>query len=59
MIFRHYRELTTEEEAKEWFGVMPPKPSATIPTVTVTTTLTPQSAVIRREPAEMFNPHRN
>jgi integrase len=25
MIFRHYRELTTEDEAKEWFGIMPPK----------------------------------
>ena len=25
IIFRHYRELTTEDEAKEWFGVMPPK----------------------------------
>ncbi len=25
MIFRHYRELTTEDEAKEWFGVSPPK----------------------------------
>lgn len=23
MIFRHYRELTTEEEAKEWFGISP------------------------------------
>ena len=25
MIFRHYRELTTEEEAKEWFSILPPK----------------------------------
>ena len=25
MIFRHYRELTTEDEAKEWFGILPPK----------------------------------
>ena len=25
MIFRHYRELTSEDEAKEWFGVMPSK----------------------------------
>jgi integrase len=24
MIFKHYRELTTEDEAKEWFGVCPP-----------------------------------
>jgi hypothetical protein len=23
IIFRHYRELTTEETAKEWFGIMP------------------------------------
>jgi len=25
IIFKHYRELTTEDEAKEWFGVFPPK----------------------------------
>jgi len=25
MIFRHYRELTSEDEAREWFGVMPPR----------------------------------
>ena len=25
MIFKHYRELTTEDEAKEWFAVCPPK----------------------------------
>ena len=25
MIFRHYRELTTQDEAKEWFGIFPPK----------------------------------
>lgn len=24
MIFRHYREVTTEDEAKEWFAVFPP-----------------------------------
>jgi integrase len=24
IIFRHYRELTTEETAREWFGIMPP-----------------------------------
>jgi hypothetical protein len=23
MIFKHYRELTTDEEAKQWFGVFP------------------------------------
>jgi hypothetical protein len=23
IIFRHYRELTTEETAREWFGIMP------------------------------------
>ena len=32
MIFRHYRELTTEDEAKEWFGVMPPaRPQNVVP----------------------------
>jgi hypothetical protein len=25
MIFRHYRELATEAEAKEWFGIVPAK----------------------------------
>jgi integrase len=24
MIFRHYRELTSEDTAKEWFGIFPP-----------------------------------
>ena len=23
IIFKHYRELTTEEQAKEWFGIVP------------------------------------
>lgn len=30
MIFQHYHELTTKEEAAEWFGVFPPKQSANI-----------------------------
>jgi integrase len=30
MIFRHYRELTTEDEAKEWFNVFPPKQAENI-----------------------------
>jgi integrase len=25
IIFKHYRELVTEQEAKEWFAIMPPK----------------------------------
>jgi hypothetical protein len=25
MIFRHYRELATEAEAKEWFSIVPAK----------------------------------
>jgi hypothetical protein len=25
MIFRHYRELATEEEAADWFGILPAK----------------------------------
>ena len=24
MIFRHYREIVTEEDAKAWFSIMPP-----------------------------------
>ena len=27
MIFRHYRELATEEEAAEWFGILPDEPA--------------------------------
>ena len=30
MIFRHYRELATEEEANEWFGILPAKCSIRI-----------------------------
>ena len=30
MIFRHYRELATEEEAKEWFGLRPSRGAANI-----------------------------
>jgi integrase len=30
MIFRHYRELTSEDEAKEWFNVFPPKQAENI-----------------------------
>jgi hypothetical protein len=25
IIFKHYRELVTEQEANEWFSIMPPK----------------------------------
>jgi hypothetical protein len=24
IIFKHYRELATENDAKEWFAIMPP-----------------------------------
>ena len=30
MIFRHYRELATEAEAKEWFGILPAKEAANV-----------------------------
>jgi integrase len=30
MIFRHYRELATEAEAKEWFGILPTKDVANV-----------------------------
>ena len=30
MIFRHYRELATEEDAAEWFGIVPVKPAPNI-----------------------------
>jgi hypothetical protein len=25
IIFKHYRELVTEEAAREWFGICPPE----------------------------------
>ena len=59
MIFRHYRELTTEDEAKEWFGVMPPKSSATVPTVTVTASSDAKVAGIRREAGDAWTIQRN
>ena len=30
MIFRHYRELATEAEAKDWFGIVPAKGAANV-----------------------------
>ncbi len=30
MIFKHYRQLVTEEHAKQWFAVMPPQAAANI-----------------------------
>jgi hypothetical protein len=37
IIFNHYRELVTEQEADEWFSIMPPKgwvpPEVAKPTV--------------------------
>jgi hypothetical protein len=30
MIFKHYRELTTDDEAKEWFGIKPPNEAGNI-----------------------------
>lgn len=59
MVFKHYRQLVRESEAREWFGIMPPKRTGNVATFTATTTIEPQSAVIRREPAEILNLHRN
>lgn len=44
MVFKHYRQLVRESEAKEWFSIMPPK-RAKGATVTATTTFEHQSAV--------------
>ena len=59
MIFRHYRELTTEDEAKEWFAIQPPKSSATLPTVTVTASSDAKVAGIRREAGDAWTIQRN
>ncbi len=49
MIFRHYRELTTPDEAQEWFTIQPPKPAEGVGTITATTTFEPQAAADRGE----------
>lgn len=36
MIFKHYRELVTPGEAKEWFGIAPERPANVIPAVSPT-----------------------
>ena len=59
MVFKHYRQLVRESEAKEWFGIMPPKPTEDATTVTATTIFAPQSAAGQREPAETWHIHRN
>ena len=33
IIFKHYRELVTEEQAREWFGVMPRATTNVMPLV--------------------------
>jgi hypothetical protein len=30
MIFKHYRQLVTEEQAKQWFAIMPPEEAENI-----------------------------
>ena len=59
MIFRHYRELTSEEEAKEWFGMMPPKTTGTTATVTLTTAQDAKSDANRREASDAWTVQRN
>jgi integrase len=59
MVFKHYRQLVRESEAKEWFGIMPPKMTGNVATVTATASFAPQSAAGQREPAETWNIHRN
>ncbi|MGH7941297.1 MAG: hypothetical protein ACREE6_11645 [Limisphaerales bacterium] len=59
MVFRHYRELTSEDEAKEWFSIMPPKSAATAPTVSVTASSDAKIAAIRRETGDAWTVQRN
>ncbi len=59
MIFRHYRELTTEDEAKEWFSIMPPKSAINVPTVSVTASSDVKVAGIRPEASEAWTIQRN
>jgi len=47
MVFKHYRQLVRESEAKEWFAIMPPNKETEpgdVATVTAKSTLEPQLA---------------
>ena len=46
MVFKHYRQLVRESEAKEWFDLMPPKQDQPAPTVTATASYEAQPAVV-------------
>lgn len=48
MVFKHYRQLVRESEAKEWFGVVPPKLPEGV-TTTATTTFEPQTTAGQSE----------
>jgi integrase len=58
MVFKHYRQLVRESEAKEWFNVVPP----TLPegvTTTATTTFEPQFAADKGEATGTRTAQRN
>ena len=49
MIFKHYRELVTPDEAKDWFSIMPTKESGVVVSIIPNTPET--IAADRRTPA--------
>jgi integrase len=59
MIFRHYRELTTEDEAKEWFAILPPKPAAIVPTGSITASGNAKIPASRRDTPDVWTIQRN
>ena len=59
VIFSNYRALATDVEAKEWFAILPPKPNATLPNVTITASSAAKVAGIRREVDDAWTIQRN
>jgi integrase len=58
MVFKHYRQLVRESEAKEWFGVVPPKLPKDA-TTTATTTFASQSTAEQSESGVTRTAQRN
>ena len=60
MVFKHYRQLVRESEAQEWFGILPPKSSATrLPTVSATASSDAKITAIRRDAPDTWTIQRN
>ena len=59
MVFKHYRQLVRESEAKEWFSILPPKPASAAPTVIVPASSDAQTAASHRDAPDAWTIQRN